>query len=477
MQTSYVILDTNILFRFITQGQPGCEPEHWEELKKCAGHLTVRLLASEVVSLELENKVRNLKDDMTGKIGGVGEKLKTIRDGLWNELGDLVFFLETQLREWKRKKIEDVQDRLDEVQRFLMWDHVTLLPFDQDIMFRAKRRMLAGRVKTSKDRADADCFIVESLVRFFEERRGEDQLLLCTENHKEFGVETSEGTKTLHPLLKEGLPPTQLFTNLATLVGFIKDQRAVQEPAPEELKEALDREEAENIEEAIIGAIASELSPAKETIATIDPATLLRFKDTLRISESLLAARAFHTIDPAKLSRFSDTLLKQAVTLARTMSDLSHIWAMQKSMASKTKLAMPDLSHIRAMEESLDSMTKLAMPNLSNIRAMQESMVLAMPDLSKIREIQESMASMTKLAMPDLSKIREIQESMASMTKLAMPDLQAVQEVMGRIGVLRATIPSLPMSTSDEETVNSTNAVEEKGDAQKGGDRQDRYES
>jgi hypothetical protein len=52
--------------------------------------------------------------------------------------------------------------------------------------------MLAGRVKSNKARDDADCYILESLVKFFERQSDESQLLLCTENLKEFAIDLKD---------------------------------------------------------------------------------------------------------------------------------------------------------------------------------------------------------------------------------------------------------------------------------------------
>lgn len=250
MSTStFVFLDTNILFRYVTQGQPGCEPEHWEELKRTVDDSSITLLVPEVVALEFEKKVYKLEQTLAGGIGKAEEAIKAAKEkaNLWNELGDLFQFLEDQLVQWKRTKIDEASRRKEEVERFLSSEQVIRLDFDQNIMCRSKRRMLAGRVKLAKDRGDADCFIIVMLASYFEGRGGDNQLLFCTENHKEFGLEV-EGTMTLHPLMKEGLPPTEMFENLADLVTALRSRKPVEEPAPEEVEAAANRQAAEESE-------------------------------------------------------------------------------------------------------------------------------------------------------------------------------------------------------------------------------------
>jgi rRNA-processing protein FCF1 len=52
-QTVFVTLDTNIIIRTISQGMPGCEIEHWQELRVLVEANKVGLVIPEVVLLEL----------------------------------------------------------------------------------------------------------------------------------------------------------------------------------------------------------------------------------------------------------------------------------------------------------------------------------------------------------------------------------------------------------------------------------------
>ena len=54
MPTTFVCLDTNILYRYATQGQMVCEPEHWLGLLDLIAQSKVNLLMPEVVALEFE---------------------------------------------------------------------------------------------------------------------------------------------------------------------------------------------------------------------------------------------------------------------------------------------------------------------------------------------------------------------------------------------------------------------------------------
>jgi len=367
---TFVVLDTNILFRVVTQGQPGCECEHWDELKAFVNDKSITLLVPEVVLLEFDNKVRNLKDDFAGKMGAVVERvIAESRKNLWNELGDLPSFLEIQLNEWKRNKITEAESRREEIQRFLGSAEVIRIPFDLTIMIRSKKRMMAGRVKVSRDRADADCFIVESLVRYFEKQKGKSQLLLCTENDKEFGVETKEGKKTLHPLMKEGLPPTELFTDLASLVTFVEERKAVEEPSPEEVDEALERDKAEEIEleEAVLEAM------------TPIPSLPLGSQDMA----DAIRAKLARTIDPSYL---------RAVT-----PDMSQLRATQEAVAKMMEPFRQQQEAVAKMMEPLRQQQEAAARMIEPLRQQQEAVAKMMEPLrQQLEALSNVMASLSE---------------------------------------------------------------------------------
>ena len=74
--------------------------------------------------------------------------------------------------------------------------------------------------------------------------------MFCTENIQDFGVTVNQ-KNALHPLLKDGLPPTEVFTDLTTLIAFLNEHKKVEEPAPEEVDEALGKEKVKKIEEEL----------------------------------------------------------------------------------------------------------------------------------------------------------------------------------------------------------------------------------
>ena len=79
-------------------------------------------------------------------------------------------------------------------------------------------------------------------MEFFKGKGDILQFAFCTENLQDFGIEVRSGKNTLHPILSEGLPPTEVFTNIEKLITFLKEQRKVDEPSKEVVEEALEKE-------------------------------------------------------------------------------------------------------------------------------------------------------------------------------------------------------------------------------------------
>jgi hypothetical protein len=344
MTTTYVFLDTNILFRFVTQGQPGCEMGHWEELNALVESSAVTLLVPEVVLLELEKLMRDLEKSLDLEFTKIEKSFTSSleKEKVWNELRDLVPFLMKQFGEWKRMKVEEAKGRGEKAQCLLNSEHVRRLVFENDVWFRAKRRMLAGRVANPDGRPEADCCIIESMIKFFERKGESNQLLLCTENLKDFGIKLSDGKNAIHPLLKDGLPLTEVFTDLASLVAFIKDRRNVEEPAPDQVKEALEREKAEEVEQAIGLQEAVEQAMGEPSKPSPRPSAFPHGMGLM----SLLAK-----IDPSllrpvpDLSRYANTVQELAKGV-RSMPDLYQLSAAQR-LAESMK-SMPDLYQLSA---------------------------------------------------------------------------------------------------------------------------------
>ena len=221
---NYFTPDTNILVRSWTQGKSGCEMDHWETIrKKCeAGELT--MLVTEVVLLEAESQWQELLDEIDTKLMAVKKSLQDMfasKPHDWSEIKDVGQALIDQVDRSRADKRENAKKNHDEIDAILKASFARLLPFTSDVHFRARRRLLSGRFPRAKERySEADCAIIESLCEHFENEQGEHSLLFCSENHTDFGTAVNKRFH-LHPILKDGLPPTELFLNLSSLIDYL----------------------------------------------------------------------------------------------------------------------------------------------------------------------------------------------------------------------------------------------------------------
>ena len=111
--------------------------------------------------------------------------------------------------------------------------------------FGNKKRMIAGRFakRTTQNEhsAENDCYIIETLIHYFDGETKGNELLLCTENLDAFGVEG-----TLHNWFQAGLPTTKIVKDLKSLIAFINEGKPIKMPSPEEIEKA-EKERAEQI--------------------------------------------------------------------------------------------------------------------------------------------------------------------------------------------------------------------------------------
>ena len=110
----------------MTQGQPGCETDYWQELRRFLEDHSVALLIPEVVSLEFEKVTRDLDKAYDLQCAKAEKYLLNIprKEKLWNEMGDLLPFLEDQFESWKRSKIEGCGRRIQDVEQIFASDGV-----------------------------------------------------------------------------------------------------------------------------------------------------------------------------------------------------------------------------------------------------------------------------------------------------------------------------------------------------------------
>lgn len=259
--TPHVCLDTNILFRAVTQGQPGCEMEHVDALRRLVEDRSVVLLNLEIIELEFDKLTRQLEADLTA----MTLKLqKALTDSLgkaerWNEMDDMRDQVVTDLMASKDAKLKRAVENEEAIRKLLGHPKAVRLDFTPQIMFQGKRRLISGRIGNPSPNGESDCCIVETLIAYFKDNNLESQLLICSENEKDFGLKV-DGTVTLHPTIKDNLPTGQLFNDLASLVTFIKANKPIVEPPAEVVQAAAKEEQTKYAKENL---------EAKNTIAKL----------------------------------------------------------------------------------------------------------------------------------------------------------------------------------------------------------------
>lgn len=258
----YVLLDTNILFRYVTQGEPGCEAEHFDALVEFVKRGVVKLFDSEVVELEFKALCKSLEDGLKSEIkrieehvvsglkSSISEFFVSGKKKAWNEIKDLHPWLENEaksfsdrIKAWSEEKLAKAKTRMESVRHLMLLESTERLSFDENLVFRTKRRFLEKRYKQvdGSPKPESDYNIVDSVVRFFESNPPQP-VLFCSENVNDLAIEIDK-KQFLHPFVKDDFPDgAGLFVTLDELVKFISEQKPVEQPTPEKVEEALERE-------------------------------------------------------------------------------------------------------------------------------------------------------------------------------------------------------------------------------------------
>lgn len=245
VRTTYLLLDTNILYRYVTQGHEGYEPDLWGDVIRLVDAGRLRLLLSEVVTLEFQKLCRHLDDDIAGNIGAEVDRARNsfnIKPRVWNELGNFPKYIDDCIKTFAHGAKQQFQARAEMANRALARISAIHLPLDPDLMLRAERRKLSHRTDLNKERNGADLLILESLARYFDGPARDDELLFCTDNRKDFGTEV-RGDYLVHSAFRGELPGrTRFFANLHDLVQFVRGDSPLESPRAEDVEEARKRE-------------------------------------------------------------------------------------------------------------------------------------------------------------------------------------------------------------------------------------------
>jgi hypothetical protein len=174
----------------------------------------------------------------------------------YTEIRDLQGALIVHLEIIRKSKIEAAKKTYKGVVTFFESNSTVVLPFDLNVMFEGKRRLIAGMIGAGgtgrKKNSESDCCIVAYLARYFTDKQARNiQLMFCSENKSDFGLEMADGRYVFDPNVSEGLPPTELFLDLKSLVEALRQHREVKRPTSAELDEALERTKEKRIDERL----------------------------------------------------------------------------------------------------------------------------------------------------------------------------------------------------------------------------------
>ena len=250
----YLVIDTNIWVRVISQGKPGCEIAHLDKLRTLVEESGITLLLPEVVQLELGKNWRSFTETVELEIGKLEKELDSLlRKPFWTEIEDVQKSLREFLIDQKTKKVEAATERYQKVQRLLSSSKVVVLPFTPEIHFRGRKRLMAGRMPKPENRAHSDACLVESLAVYFSSigQKDDHELCFCSENVGDFGL-AAKDRHIIHPLHKDDLPvATEYCISLENVIAFLASEQKAVAPTPEVIKEALEQRTEDEVEAEI----------------------------------------------------------------------------------------------------------------------------------------------------------------------------------------------------------------------------------
>jgi len=198
------------------------------------------LLVPEIVELEVEKIWRELTSNITRSIAALESDIEQVmKKKVWNEIEDVKKQVMELLQNAKHKKKASAEEFYKQIVEVFNLPQVKRLPLTPDLMFLARKRLIAGRMPDCSNQASNDACIVESLSSHFTSTSEYDQLYFCSENNGDFALKTDEGL-VLHPLLSAGMPSTKYLSTLQEMIEFFESKAQIAEPPKEVIEKALD---------------------------------------------------------------------------------------------------------------------------------------------------------------------------------------------------------------------------------------------
>lgn len=239
----HVFIDTNIFIRVATQGRPGCEVEHFNDLRNLVENNTFILLVPEVVHLEVEKAFRSLAKEIESNCDKLSDSIQKATNNTWNEIESLKTEVLNHIKQLKRDRVEECIKSSKQIIDFLNSNSVKKIPLTPDILVSEKRRHISGKMPSRKKASDQDALIVESLISYFQNNETSTPLLFCTENTSDFALDLKpkdlDRNFILHPDIQESLPKSHFFTTLSDMLSVANGFEDLPEPTNMEIEAAL----------------------------------------------------------------------------------------------------------------------------------------------------------------------------------------------------------------------------------------------
>ena len=250
----YAFVDANIFVRTISQGRPGCELSHFDDLRTLTEGGVIRLLVPEVLLLELEKQFHLLPRQFESQCDKLTNSITKVTEDLWNEIDALKVGILQQVTSYKKAKMDECERISSRISGFLRSTFVQNIPLTSDIWLNAQRRLIAGRLPHAKNSSSQDATLIESLVAFFRETRADQpRLLFCSENVRDFAVEASVTGKekifALYPQIQNDLPQATYFVNLGEMLALARGYESLPKLDEEQVRLAANMRDLNDVEE------------------------------------------------------------------------------------------------------------------------------------------------------------------------------------------------------------------------------------
>ena len=304
----YAFVDTNIFVRIATQGRPGCEQKHFDDLRTLVENGTFRLLVPEVVSLEVQKNFRSLPKAVESACDKLSDAVGKATQDTWSEIDALKVEMQSRIMDFKQVNVKDCQGISSHLLSFLHSEHVTPIPLTAEILVSAKRRLILGMMPNCKKSSDQDALIVESLIQFFRSNTDDvSSIFFCTENTNDFALEVKTSGRERHfvldPQIQKALPSAHFSTDLASMLAEVKGFEELPVPTSEQIENAIKVRDSHDVEDEEYGELQQTLTESvyKEYASHFDREVLpsmppeiraLRERLTQEVRELFIACRS-----------------------------------------------------------------------------------------------------------------------------------------------------------------------------------------